>query len=191
MLISFLLCGVFVLQGVFLAPARSDAREGTLVVNQMRAIFLYNLTYFVRMPVVVPTSGKAFTIGILGHDPFGPFLDRIVAGEQKDNRPIRIRRYEGVEAFLEQPCEILYIHGDNMISFQKVQPHLTTKPVLTVSDNEKFLQEGGMVGLLQRRDDIQLEVNLTQVKLAQLTLSAKLLRLAKVKDEPISRGGQP
>ncbi len=133
MLISFLLGGILVLQGIFFVPARSDAREGTLVGNQMRAIFLFNLTYFVRWPEVEPTSGKAFTIGILGHDPFGPFLDRIVAGEQKDNRPIRIRRYEGVEAFLEQPCEILYIHGDNIISFQKVQHHLIAKPVLTVA----------------------------------------------------------
>jgi len=69
---------------------------------QVKAIFLYNFAQFVTWPTAAfPDARMPITIGILGDDPFGPFLEDAVRGEVIDGRSLTIKRFKGVEEALD------------------------------------------------------------------------------------------
>ena len=57
---------------------------------------------------------------------------------------------------------------------------LQAQHILTVSDTETFIQDGGMIRFITDANKIRFQVNLTATKDAGLTLSSKLLRLAEI-----------
>jgi hypothetical protein len=51
---------------------------------KIKAAFLFNFTQFIDWPAATfPVADSPFVIGVLGEDPFGPYLDETVAGEKK------------------------------------------------------------------------------------------------------------
>lgn len=90
-----------------LAPLVS-AQAAALQEYEVKAVFLFNFTQFVDWPpAAFPDAQAPLTIGVLGDDPFGDFLDETVRGEKSNSRPIVIRRYRRVEEV--GPCHVLFI----------------------------------------------------------------------------------
>jgi hypothetical protein len=52
-------------------------------------------------------------------------------------------------------------------------------PILTVGESDDFLDQGGMFNLFFEDKQLRFEVNQTPAENAKLTVSSKLLRLAK------------
>jgi len=57
--------------------------------------------------------------------------------------------------------------------------------VLTVSDNEDFTSQGGMLGLLRSDSRILFQANTSAIRNAGLLVSAKVLKLARVEPRPL------
>jgi len=153
---------------------------------QVKAVFLFNFAQFVDWPPpppppppgAVPDSSAPLVIGILGEDPFGGFLDATVRGEHLGARPFVLRRYQKVEDI--EACDILYISRSEGKRVQAILARLKDRPILTVSDVDRFAERGGMIRLVTDRGRIRLEVNLEAAQGARLTLSSKLLRVAEI-----------
>ena len=65
---------------------------------QVKAIFLFNFVQFVTWPAAAfPDPHTPITIGILGDDPFSPFLEEAVRGEVIDGRSLTITRFLGID----------------------------------------------------------------------------------------------
>src|ERR1700719_3686453 len=75
---------------------RANAAEATgRLVREydLKAAFLFNFTHFVEWPSeAFADADSPIVIGILGDDPFGPVLDKIVEGETIKNRKLVIKR---------------------------------------------------------------------------------------------------
>jgi hypothetical protein len=57
---------------------------------QLKAVFLFNFAQFVEWPAsAFPSPETPLVIGVLGEDPFGPYLDETVRGEKVNDRPLR------------------------------------------------------------------------------------------------------
>ncbi len=74
---------------------------------RVRAAFLLNFTKFVEWPSATPEASDApISICVLGDDPFGIALDRIVEGESVGGRRITVQRLrEPVQGI----CSVAYI----------------------------------------------------------------------------------
>jgi len=149
---------------------------------QVKAVFLFNFAQFVDwpppQPPEVPDSAAPLVIGILGEDPFGGFLDATVRGERLGARPFVLRRYQKVDDV--EACDILYISRSEAKRMQAILARLKERPILTVSDVDRFAERGGMIRLVTDRGRIRLEVNLEAAQGARLTISSKLLRVAEI-----------
>ena len=148
---------------------------------QVKAAFLFNFAQFVDWPAppeAVPDSAAPLVIGILGEDPFGGFLDATVRGERLGARPFALRRYGKVED-IEQ-CDILFISRSEAKRMRAILASLKDRPILTVSDADRFAERGGMIRLVTDRHRIRLEINLEAAQGAHLTISSKLLRVAEI-----------
>jgi hypothetical protein len=116
-------------------------------------------------------------IGVLGDDPFGPALDAVVENESVNGRKLIVQRYRRLA---DVQCHILFISRAEADRVDRVLGYFKEKPVLIVSDIDRFATAGGMVGFVNQGNRVQLEINTAAVRAARLTLSSKLLRLSRV-----------
>jgi hypothetical protein len=144
---------------------------------QLKAAFLQRFAQFVDWPAE-RTPNAPIVIGVVGVDPFGSYLDELVAGEQLGTHPFEIRRYRqpaDVDA-----CDILFVSHSELLRLGEILGRIGRRPILTVSDIEDFARRGGVVELATERNRILLKVNIAAARSANLTLSSKLLRSSQV-----------
>ena len=147
----------------------------------LKAAFLYNFTAFVTWPEgALPSPEIPFVIGVLGHDPFGAALDEIVAGEKVGSHALTVRRLEHLDQAAD--CQILFVSASEARRVPDILKHTANRPVLTVSDLPDFARAGGVVGFSTENNQLRLHINAASARRAGLTVSSKLLRLARVID---------
>lgn len=166
--------------GSALAPASRAQETGEA---SLKAVFLYNLASFVEWPAeAFATAESPFVIAVLGRDPFGGVLDEIVANEYVGKHPFEVRRL-GREDDLAG-AHVLFISGSESRRVEEVLREVGGHPVLTVADFPGFAEAGGMINLAVRDDQLQIFINPRAVRACNLTVSSKLLELARIVEEP-------
>jgi hypothetical protein len=144
---------------------------------QVKAAYLFNFGKFVRNTGGGPVAkGPSFDICILGRDPIGPVLDRIVAGEFIENRPVHVRRIG--EPTQVHTCAVVFVSALEGGNLREDLAILDRSDTLTVSDAPDFLERGGMIQFVLLGDHVRFEVNLDAVHRTHLVLSSELLRVA-------------
>lgn len=146
----------------------------------VKAVFLFNFVTFVEWPKGALADGKPFVIGILGQDPFGATLDEVVAGEKVRQSPLQVRRCRSVEE--ARDCHIVFISSSEASRLPAILRQLGPLPVLTVGEMKQFAEGGGIIAF-STEDRVQLSVNAAAARRAGLSISSKLLRVAKVVEE--------
>jgi len=171
MAIAVLLCGVVTLA---ISPQRSDAAAKSEY--QVKADFLLNFTRFVEWPASAFADENApFSICVLGEDPFGETLDRVVAGESAAGRKLEVRRIQEPPA--AKTCQILFVaRSDEDVAdiLKGIGPG-----VLTVGENEGFLRSGGIIEFVREGRHVRFDISNRAAAKASLTLSARLLSVAR------------
>lgn len=104
-------------------------------------------------------------------------LESTVQGRQIGNHPIQIRHLP--EKSDLRGCHLLFIGGRNAQRAAGLLVGLKNVPVLTVGESERFVQQGGMIGLCVDENKIRFEINLEAAQRANLRISSRLLLLAK------------
>jgi hypothetical protein len=146
---------------------------------QIKAVFLFNFTQFVEWPPdAFRDDTTPLVIGVLGEDPFGPFLDEAIRGETAKGRPLVVRRYTDVHEI--DACHLLFISRSEGGRLRAILDWVQDKKALTVSDIEGFTGRGGVIAFVSAGGKIRLRVNLDAARAARLTLSSKLLRPAQI-----------
>jgi hypothetical protein len=166
---------VLLLAGWF-APSAIAASDTKPTQYEVEAAYLFNFGKFVAWPGAAQSSNSAFLICILGDDPFGPVLDRAIAGETLRGRPVQDKRIARPQDAIG--CSILYISSSESGRLSKILPVIHEAPVLTVSDIPDFVQQGGMVQFVLREGRVRFEVNLAPAQSNGLQLSSELLKVA-------------
>jgi hypothetical protein len=165
------------------AIAQSLSRE-----REVQAVFLLNLTRFVRWPEVAFAAEDApLTIGVLGEDPVGTVLEAAARGESSGKHPIVIRRVQRAADLAG--CHVVFFPKSRMTDAVEMIPVLRAKSILTVSDADGFLPLGGHVQLYSRGGQMKLRLDLDNLKRGELNPSAQLLRVAEIVDGDRARRG--
>lgn len=145
----------------------------------IKAAFMFNFAEFTEWPAsAFPTPDSPMVIGILGADPFGKVLDDTVRNEAVRGHRLTVERYRKVEEI--KTCHILYIGQSEAGHLDQVLAALRGKPVLTFSDIEGSAPQGVMVRFVAERNKIRLRINVEAAKIAELTISSKVLRAAEI-----------
>jgi len=152
----------------------------------LKAAFLFNFTHFVEWPADAFTNDDApIVIGILGDDPFGPVLDKIVEGETIRNRKLVIKRSRQVEDLRD--CQVLFISKSEKSRIGQILSDLDDTSIFTVGETEGFARHGGITNLFLQGNRIRFEINVAAAKRKGLKISAQLLALGTVVGSPTAR----
>ena len=166
------------------ASAQSDAG----LTYQVKAMFLFNFAKFVEWPAEKLNEGKPIVIAVLGEDSFGGSLDQILRGKTVNGRTLVIRRPTDLSNDELKGCNILFIGSSEKKRLGQILQKVRNESILTIAEVKGFAEQGGMVNLTTKDDTVGLEVNSGAVDRAHIKISYKLLRLAKIIQEPGSRG---
>jgi YfiR/HmsC-like len=157
------------------ASAPAAPENGKPTQYEVEAAYLFDFGKFIAWP-----QGQAadapFLICILGDDPFGPVLDRTVAGESLRGRQVQDKRVSRPQDAIG--CSILYISGSESSRLSKILSAIQGAPVLTVSDIPEFVQQGGMIQFVVREGRVRFAVNLAPAQRNGLAMSSELLKVA-------------
>jgi len=160
-----------------MGAAQGSAQAPPPTEYQIKAAFLYNFAKFVDWPAQAFENQKSeFIIGILGDNPFGEDLARIVAGKNVNERTISIQKFTDSEDILK--CHILFISTSEKNRLPEIIEKLKGRAVLTVSEMERFNESGGIINFVREASKIRFQINDPAAKAIQLKISSKLMSLA-------------
>ena len=107
------------------------------------------------------------------------YIEEAVAGEKVGTHPIVVEHYYDKKEIIY--CHLLYINYTKEEQIIETIAALANRSILTVSDAPGFNELGGIIRFYTEQNKIRLQINTDVAKLAQLTISSKLLNVAKTK----------
>jgi hypothetical protein len=161
------------LAGAGLAVVGSLAPATGLPEYQLKAAFLYNFANFTEWPAAV---GATIQLCVYGPDPFGSFLDDM-DGAKLGGRKLAVRRTNQFDALAT--CNLVFVATPALSSLPRIVEAAKGKPLLTIVEGGEQPWRGAAITLTLDSSRVAFEVNMTAVRDANLTLSSKLLRLAR------------
>jgi hypothetical protein len=161
---QFLLALVIVISSVNVAQAEIDNSPA------IKTGFLYNFFKFIEWP----NPGDSYRLCATSNTGLESFLITLDA-KLVNNKPIKV--FTNVENQALKNCDLVFIGpNENAVEINAI---LRGLPIVTVSDNQDFIEQGGMIELLEIENRLAFELNMDTAKTAGIHISAQMLKLAK------------
>ncbi|HWF39093.1 MAG TPA: YfiR family protein [Candidatus Acidoferrales bacterium] len=146
---------------------------------QIKAAYLLNFPNFVDWPGAINNDLQSpVRLCLLGSDPLGSALSRMMADRLSRGRSLLLRRVFRTDPVSD--CQILYIGPSESKYIPQILDSLHNVSALTVGETDKFAEQGGMIQLVMEEDRIRFKINPTAASQAGIRISSKLLALAQI-----------
>jgi YfiR/HmsC-like len=157
------------------------AEASALSEYAVKAAFIYNFAKYTEWPAsTFGTPRDPVVLCVFASDAYGPALGTI-DGRPVQGRTMRVRR--SVRPDELKSCQMLFVAESDERRVPELMRAVKGSPVLTMSDSEGFAEAGGMIGLVNTGERVQLQINHDATQRSGLKVSSQLLNLAKlVKD---------
>lgn len=143
----------------------------------VKAAYLLNFAKLVDWPASAFPNGQALVVGVVGHEPVGDEILRTLPGASAHGHRIEVRRVAAGDMAALRACHVLFVpaseRGEGIVAA------VQGRPILTVGDAEDFVRRGGALGYVKEGDNVKFEANPKTASRNGLTVSAKLLRVAR------------
>lgn len=140
--------------------------------GQLKAAYLVNFLKYIDWP----SERQTVTICVLGRDSLLPYLSahqgRLVGG-----RELHIRTVSTADSLAD--CQEIFIPASEEGRHPALLRWIERHPVLSVSDGENFIHEGGAIALIRSDGRLQFDINTEALARSGLRPSSQLMRLAR------------
>jgi YfiR/HmsC-like len=190
---------IVVLGMTFNWPPTANAQAGDVSDSSeylIKAGFIYNFAKFVEWPsAAFSQPDSPIVIGVLGTDPFGNVLDRLVQDKKIGQRGFVVRRYKWGKDLKDlkdlRDCKILFVSVSEKAHTDEIIQLVKWLPILTVGETPGFAERGGVIRFTLEDNRVRFEVNVDAAHQADLNISSRLLTLAKIIPQTASSGRNP
>ncbi len=148
----------------------------------IKAGFIYNFAKFVEWPTVAfAQPDSPIVIGVLGTDPFGNLIDRIVENKKIGARGLVVKRVKWNADLKDlKECKILFVGASEKAHVDDLLQIVKSLPILTVGETPGFAERGGVIRFVLEDNRVRFEINVEAARRADLTISSRLLTLARI-----------
>jgi len=153
------------------------AQEPSPTEYEVKAAFLYNFPKFVEWPPRRAAVENVLTLCVLGPNPFGKALE-ILQGKPVGTMVWRVVLADSKTNLRE--CPVLFISASDSGNLSQILEGIKGAPVLTVGDTEGYAGRGVVVNFFLEDNKVRFEINVEASRLAGLTISSQLLKLARI-----------
>ena len=160
--------------------ASSAALAGVAEEYKVKAAFFYHFARFIEWPSEkFPSADDPFRVCLVGENPFQGVLRKTLSGKTVHGRAFRLTQSLSDDDELSQ-CHVVFIGQVSTDRSKRITQALHGKGVLTIGERADFIQQGGIVRLFLEESKVRFGINPQAAQEAQLDVSSKLLRLAKI-----------
>lgn len=159
----------------------------------IKAGFIFNFAKFVEWPqTTFSQPDSPIVIGILGTDPFGAIIDQIVQDKKIGGRGFVVKRLKwGADLKDLKECKILFVGASEKAHIDELVQIVRWLPILTVGETPGFAERGGVIRFVLEDNRVRFEVNVEAARQAGLTISSRLLTLARIIQQPSADARKP
>jgi hypothetical protein len=155
-----------------------SARAQSVSDVDMKVALLYNFAKFVDWPPDALPDGAPVTFCIAGDQPLRRALSEAVKGRSINGH--EVIAMDVASGGVTDQCHVVYATRGNAAGIQVLLKATTGAPVLTVSDQERFAEQGGVASFYRDGDRLRFAVNVEVAKKQRLGISSRLLALAAI-----------
>ena len=159
------------------------AQEKIFSEDTLKALYSYKFALFTDWPEIkLNKSNTTLEFCIIGRNPFGQTALEAIEGKPVKDKSLHVEVYSNGVLSEEslQRCHVVFISASETQRLPALLNSLQSFPILTVSDIPGFSNRGGMVTLIKSDDHIQFEINPDAINQAELSISSKIIELAKL-----------
>jgi len=139
----------------------------------LKAAYLFNFIQFTQWPM---PPDEPFRLCVLGRTPLDEQLTKLEGKPVLTGLHITVRHVMARESFAG--CHALYLDDSQRAQVDDVLGRLAGAPVLTITDSDGLADRGMMIEIHNRDSRLGFEVNLKVARRANITFSARMLKLA-------------
>jgi hypothetical protein len=149
----------------------------------IKAAYLYHFAMFVDWPAEAFASKTApIVIGIVGSDPFGSALDATIRDKRIDGRPVLVKRLDWKEDLRQ--CHLVFLAAADSGRIGDLVRRLDGAPVLIVAESQDLARRGAAISFRIDDNRVRFDINVDAAKRHRLTISSKVLNLARIVTNP-------
>ena len=174
---------VAALMVVSVAWTVSAAAQEESIEDDVKAAFLYNFTKYVDWPATAfQDAGDSFRMCVAASPKFVRTVENLITGETARGRPIQLVTPELANV---HRCHMLFTAAREASRFDAALRSLSGRPILTVGESQALFDQGGAILLVVDDSRVRFDIDPRAIDKAGLTVSSKLLRVARrVREEP-------
>jgi len=161
----------------------SPASAQTATAPALKAAFLYNFAKFTEWPADALAPGDPLVLCVINDRDVSDMLVQLTQGRAIDGHQLVVSTIKPDSSTLAS-CRLLFVSGLDATRSSALIELVSGKPVLTVSDLDRFAPLGGIADFFVEKGTMRFSINLEAAQRNGIRLSSKLLSLARiVKDE--------
>jgi hypothetical protein len=159
----------------FIDNARGDASRE----YQVKAAMICNVMQFVEWPAgTFESDSSPVVVTVVGENPFGSSLEQIAAGKKIGGRSIAVKY--AADASKIQKSQVVFVPDSENANINRILEKAGGKGTLTIGEGDNFPWAGGIMRFYTEDGKLRFEINLEASEKAELKLSSKLLKLARI-----------
>ena len=176
--------------------ADAQAQEPDSSEYLIKAGFIFNFAKFVEWPAAAFAQQESpIVIAVLGTDPFGNIIDRIVEDKKIGTRGFVVKRLKWSKELKDlkdlKDVKILFVSSSEKAHIDEIVQTVKGLPILTVGETPGFAERGGMIRFTLEDNRVRFEINVEAAREADLNISSRLLTLAKIIPQTAAAGRKP
>ena len=117
-----------------------------------------------------------------GEGPFSPDLEQEFQKHAVGTAPVAIRSVKRGANL--RACHIVFVTSSASEQAAGIIENLKGSNVLTVGETKGFAERGGIINFQTEENKLRFEINLDATKQTPLTISSKVLALARIERDP-------
>jgi hypothetical protein len=154
--------------------------------EQLKAAFLYNFARFVEWPTnAFPSESTPIQLGVLGNDEFANRLAALLKDKKAHGRSFVVKKLGGAADVTGS--QIVFIDKTESRKTMQIADSVKKQPVLLVGENDDFLENGGIINVVNDKKQLRFDIHVSNAEQNNLTISSHLLRLARNKKTEASK----
>lgn len=155
--------------------ANISAAAPTSEIQALTVAFLYNFMKLSEWPD--EAVGNELILCVTQARDFGHELDSI-SGREIQDKTLKVKQLIPGDDPLK--CQLLFLPSEEKpLRMQEWLKAIENAPVLSVSDVDGFLDQGGMIALASDGNRLQFEVNLERIENLGIKMSSQILQIAR------------
>jgi len=176
---KYISCIIFVaMVSVSTSVPCSYGSESSDMEPKLKAAFIYNFAKFVEWTPIDSNnnSSQPFVIGILGTDPIVKEL-MAIEGKPIKGRNLILKPLSNIKEIND--CKVVFISASEKNNLIHILNAVKNKEILTISDMNDFVENGGIIGFVRVENKIRFDINLKTAEDSHLKIRSDLLTLAR------------